>query len=178
MDNRISDMTNKIKALDTEIQELYQKARNSRGAEQKFVKQRLLNLLKKRKMYEGQVGHYYSAQNNLDNIAFTNENIQNTIDMAVTLKESNQVQQQAMKNIDMDEMADLADQQREMQMDVQMMNEEMNRNYDNDFDEDDLDDELAELENDMKLQTLMKDGNPNAMNQQQQPQQGMKDPYL
>ena len=58
------------------------------------------------------------------------------------------------------------------------MNEEMNRNYDNDFDEDDLDDELAELENDMKLQTLMKDGNPNAMNQQQQPQQGMKDPYL
>ena len=59
-----------------------------------------------------------------------------------------------------------------------MMNEEMNRNYDNDFDEDDLDDELAELENDMKLQTLMKDGNPNAMNQQQQPQQGMKDPYL
>jgi hypothetical protein len=59
-----------------------------------------------------------------------------------------------------------------------MMNEEMNRNYDNDFDEDDLDDELAELENDMKLQTLMKDGNPNAMMQQQQPQQGMKDPYL
>jgi len=99
MDNRIDDMTNKIKELDTEIKDLYMKAKNSRGAEQKFVKQRLLNLLKKRKMYEGQVGHYYSAQNNLNNIAFTNENIQNTIDMAQCLKETNQVQQNAMKAI-------------------------------------------------------------------------------
>ena len=86
MDNRVNDMENKIKALDGEIKELYMQAKSTRGAQQKFVKQRLLNLLKKRKMYEQQMGHYYSSQNALNNIAFTNENIQNTIDMTTAIK--------------------------------------------------------------------------------------------
>merc|ERR1712130_1044109 len=125
-------------------------------------------------MYEQQMTHYYNSQNMLNNVAFTNENIQNTIDMADALKEANTVQKQAMKNIDMDEMMDIQDEQREMMWDVQMMNEEMNRNYDCDYDEDDLDEELAEIENDMQLQNMM--GQNTNMNMQQGNQ--VQDPFL
>ena len=112
MDNRIGDMQNKIQELDTQIKDLYMKARSSRGSEQKYVKQRLLQLLKKKKMYEGQMGHYYNSQNALDNVAFTNENIANTLDMCNVLKETNEIQAKQMQKMDMDQMADIMDQQR------------------------------------------------------------------
>lgn len=155
MDNRIVDMQNKIKELDEQVKALYAKAKSSRGSEQKYVKQRLLQLLKKKKMYEGQMGHYYNSQGALDNVAFTNENIQNTLEMCEVLKESNEIQSKQMQKLDMDEVADIMDQQREMQMDAEMINEEMNAHMDNDYDEDDLDEELAEMENDMQLQGMM-----------------------
>ena len=155
MDNRITDMQNKIQELDQQIKALYLKCKSSRGSEQKFVKQRLIQLLKKKKMYEGQMGHYYNSQNALDNVAFTNENISNTLDMCEVMKESNDIQAKQMAKIDTDEVADIMDQQREMQMDAEMINEDMNANMDNDYDEDDLDMELAEIENDMSLQGMM-----------------------
>merc|ERR1711976_747261 len=99
-----------------------------------------------------------------DNVAFTNENISNTIEMCQVLKESNDIQQQQMKKIDMDEMADIMDQQREMEMDAYM---------DNDYDEDDLDMELAEIENDVNLQAMM-GHNPH----QQQQSNKVNDPFL
>merc|ERR1711976_238983 len=108
-------------------------------------------------MYEGQMGHYYNSQNALDNVAFTNENISNTIEMCQVLKESNDIQQQQMKKIDMDEMADIMDQQREMQMDAEMMNNEMN----------------AYIENDVNLQAMM-GHNPH----QQQQSNKVNDPFL
>merc|ERR1711939_516539 len=94
-------------------------------------------------MYEGQMGHYYNSQNALDNVAFTNENISNTLEMCEVLKESNEIQQKQMQKMDMDQMADIMDEQREMQMEAEMINQEMNAHMDNDYDEDDLDMELA-----------------------------------
>ena len=173
MDNRITDMQNKIKELDVQIKDLYMKARSSRGSEQKYVKQRLLQLLKKKKMYEGQMGHYYNSQNALDNVAFTNENIQNTLEMCQVMKESNDIQQKQMQKMDMDQMADIMDQQREMQMEAEMINNEMNAYMDNDYDEDDLDMELAEIENDMQLQNMM-----GQQPQIQQKSQQVNDPFL
>ena len=173
MDNRIGDMQNKIQELDTQIKDLYMKARSSRGSEQKYVKQRLLQLLKKKKMYEGQMGHYYNSQNALDNVAFTNENIANTLDMCNVLKETNEIQAKQMQKMDMDQMADIMDQQREMQMDAEMINQEMNAYMDNDYDEDDLGEELAEIENDMQLQNMM-----GQMPQQQQQSKQVNDPFL
>lgn len=173
MDNRINDMHSKIKELDVQIKELYGKARSSRGSEQKYVKQRLLQLLKKKKAYEGQMGHYYNSQNALDNVAFTNENIANTLDMCQVLKETNEIQAKQMQKMDMDQMADIMDQQREMQMDAEMINEEMNAHMDNDYDEDDLDMELAEIENDMQLQNAM-----GTQPQQNQQSNQVNDPFL
>merc|ERR1712193_264896 len=86
-------------------------------------------------MYEGQMGHYYNSQNALDNVAFTNENIQNTLEMCDVLKETNAIQAKQMQKMDMDQMADIMDEQREMQMEAEMINNEMNAHMDNDYDE-------------------------------------------
>merc|ERR1711862_821526 len=115
-------------------------------------------------MYEGQMGHYYSSQNALDNVAFTNENISNTLEMCEVLKESNEIQQKQMQKLDMDQMVDIMMEQREMQMEAELINQEMNAHMDNDYDEDDLDMELAEMENDIQLQGMMGQNT----NQQQQ----------
>jgi len=173
MDNRIDDMQNKIRELDVQVKELYLKAKSSRGSEQKYVKQRLLQLLKKKKNYENQMGHYYNSANALDNVAFTNENISNTIDMCQVLKETNEIQAKQMQKLDMDEMSEIMYQQQEMQMEAQMINEEMNAHMDNDYDEDDLDQELAEMENDMDLANAM--GNQPQQNQQSNQ---IKDPFM
>ena len=173
MDGRIKDMEGKIKELDQEMAPLFQQVKNSRGSQQKYLKSRLLNMMKKRKMYEQQIGNYYGAQGALDRITFTNENIQNTIEMADALKEANEVQEKAMKKMDLDELAEIQDKQQELMWNVNEFNEQMNNNYDMDVDEDDLDEELAELENDMALQGMMgKDYS------QQSQQQQMKDPFL
>ena len=173
MDGRIKDMEGKIKELDQEMAPLFQQVKNSRGSQQKYLKSRLLNMMKKRKMYEQQIGNYYGAQGALDRITFTNENIQNTIEMADALKEANEIQEKAMKKMDLDELAEIQDKQQELMWNVNEFNEQMNNNYDMDVDEDDLDEELAELENDMALQGMMgKDYS------QQSQQQQMKDPFL
>jgi len=92
-------------------------------------------------MYEDQTNNYYSSQGALDNIAFTNENIQNNLDMCTMLKESNEIQKKHMEKIDMDQMQDTMMDQREMQMEVTLMNEEMKAQMDNSYDSDDLDEQ-------------------------------------
>jgi len=46
-----------------------------------MYKQRCLMVLKKRKMYDNQLKNYMNQQMTLDQVAFTSESIQNTIDM-------------------------------------------------------------------------------------------------
>merc|ERR1712151_65493 len=168
-------MEQKIKVLDNEIRDLYAKAKSSRGSQQKFVKQKLLNLLKKKKMYEQQMNQYYGNQMALENIKFTNENIQQNQEMFAMIKESNDVQKKNMQKMDMDEMSDIMMDQKEMQMEMNLMNEEMNAHMDNDYDEDDLDEELAQMENDGELLAAL---GQNPHQQQANQNQATNDPFL
>ena len=46
-----------------------------------MYKQRCVNVLKKRKQYDNQLKNYMNQQFTLDQVAFTSESIQNTIEM-------------------------------------------------------------------------------------------------
>ena len=81
MENRVNELDSKINQLDQEISSLYLKLRSTRGNQRDFMKQKLLHLLKKRKMVGGQQKNYFQHQMALDNVAFTQENIQNTMEM-------------------------------------------------------------------------------------------------
>ena len=69
--------------MDAEIQQLYIKLRATRGTQRDFLKQKLVNMLKRRKMMGNQQKNYMQHQMALDNVAFTQENIQNTMEMVV-----------------------------------------------------------------------------------------------
>lgn len=105
--------------MDQEIAELYQKVRCARGAQKNQMKQRLLQLLKRRKMYSNQMGNYIRNQNVIDNMAFTHENIQNTMEMAEAMKQSNEAHQQMMKGINIDKLEDMRDDMQDMMWEAQ-----------------------------------------------------------
>jgi hypothetical protein len=46
-----------------------------------MYKQRCVNVLRKRKQYDNQLKNYMNQQFTLDQVAFTSESIQNTIEM-------------------------------------------------------------------------------------------------
>lgn len=81
MENRVTELDSKVTAMDNEINQLYMKLRSTRGTQRDFLKQKLVNLLKRRKMIGNQQKNYMQHQMALDNVAFTQENIQNTMEM-------------------------------------------------------------------------------------------------
>lgn len=54
VENRVLELDNKATAVDLEIQQLYLKLRSQRGTQRDFTKQKLMNLLKRRKMVGNQ----------------------------------------------------------------------------------------------------------------------------
>ena len=63
-----------------------------------------------------------------------------------------------MKEIDLDELADLRDDMEDMKYESEEINEMMNMDFGLDVDEDELDEELAELDDEMFLESLEKKG--------------------
>ncbi len=59
-----------------------------------------------------------------------------------------------MKDIDLDELADLRDDMEEMKYESEEINEMMNMDFGLDVDEDELDEELADLDDEMFLESL------------------------
>ena len=62
-----------------------------------------------------------------------------------------------MKDINLDELEDLRDDMEDMKYESEEINEMMNMDFGLDVDEDELDEELAELDDEMFLESLDKD---------------------
>lgn len=67
------------------MRELYDKAKTARGNSKQMYRQRCVQLLKKRKQYEGQLKNYMSQQYTLDQVAFTKDSVQNNLEMVLFL---------------------------------------------------------------------------------------------
>ena len=165
VENRVNELDGKIAQMDQEIQSLYLKLRQTRGNQRDFLKQKLLHLLKRRKMMGSQQKNYFSHQMALDNVAFTQENIQNTMEMATAMKQGYQANMEIMKGVDLDQLADIKADMQDMMWECNNINEQLNYDLEDDVDEDDIDQELADIENDLKLQGML---GPNANAGQQQ----------
>ncbi|KAM3147059.1 hypothetical protein pb186bvf_000775 [Paramecium bursaria] len=164
MDIKVKELTETIQNIDKDITEQYNKSRTTKGVVSTTAKQRACMLLKKKKMYEQQLGQLLNNQFTLDQIAFTKENITNTMEMAQAMKQQVDVQKQMFKDIDMDKLDDIMDDMEDMKFETEYMNDMMNRNYSCDVDEGELDREMQEIEADMQLNNY----NPQQQKQQQQ----------
>jgi len=159
MEARIQELNGIIQNIDNDLKEQYPKLKKAKGTQQGYMKQRVLNLMKKRKMYQQQVDNLLNQQFSLDQVAFTKENIQNTIDTTKALKEATIAQKEAMKDIDIDDLLDLREEMDEMVWESNEINDMLNRDYAVDIDEGELDDELRELDDGMFMDILDKDKN-------------------
>lgn len=72
--------------LDNEAKELLEKSKKAKGSAKDMYKQRCVNVLKKRKQYDNQLKNYMNQQFTLDQVAFTSETIQGTIEMVKLIK--------------------------------------------------------------------------------------------
>ena len=87
-----------------------------------------------------------NQQFNVDQVAFTQESIQDTMNTVQALKAANVAQKEQMKNFNMDEMEDLFDDMADLMADQAEIQECMGRTYDCDYDEAALLGELDELD--------------------------------
>jgi charged multivesicular body protein 5 len=126
----------------------------AKGTRLNTLKQKALQILRRRKMYDTQLGQVMNQQFNVDQVAFAQESIQTTINTVQALKAANVAQQAVMKNFNMDEMEDLFDDMADMMADMEEIQEVMGRTYNCDYDENELMDELNELDEEIVSEQL------------------------
>jgi charged multivesicular body protein 5 len=154
LEARVQELNGIIANIDSELKEQYPKLKKAKGSQQNYYKQKVLTLMKKRKMYQQQVDNLLNQQFSLDQVAFTKENIQHTIDTTKALKEATVAQKEAMKNLNIDEIEDLREEMDDMVWESNQINDMLNRDYACDIDDADIDAELQELDDGMFMDML------------------------
>lgn len=77
------ELSETVTRLDNEARDLLEKSKKAKGSAKDMYKQRCVNVLKKRKQYDTQLKNYMNQQFTLDQVAFTSESIQGTIEMVI-----------------------------------------------------------------------------------------------
>lgn len=121
------------------------------GPAQTRIKQKALQTLKQKKMYEQQRGALANQQWNMDQLQFATETTRATIDQVNCMKESAKILKKEMKKMDISSIEDLQDELADLYEDSNEIQEIMGRAYGvpEDIDEDDLEAELAALGDEM-----------------------------
>jgi len=159
MSTRGDTIDEKIRKLDAELLKHKEAIKKTRpGPAQEAAKQRALRVLRQRKLYEGQRDQLYQQQFNIDQVAFTTQNMKDTTETVQAMQAaSKELKTQFKKNKELDidyiekmqdDMADLMDMSNEIQ-------EALGRSYDvpDDLDEEELLGELDALELELATET-------------------------
>ena len=154
MDQRTKVIQTKIDDCNTQLADLKRQMASARGTGLNSLKQRALQVLRRRKMYDQQLGSVMNQQFNVDQVAFATESMQDTMNTVSALKEANTTQQAMMKEFNMDQMEDLFDDMADMMADMEEINECMGRAYNVEFDEGELMGELDELDEELAMEQL------------------------
>lgn len=117
MGTGISGLQEKVRDCNKQLAEVKLAMKKAGPTSKRMYMQRAQNILKRRKMYENQLGHYQNQQFNVDMMAFNQESIQMTIDTSKALKAGVAAQKVQMGKINMDELEDLQDDMMDMQED-------------------------------------------------------------
>ena len=144
----------KVDECNKQLVDIKNQMKTAKGMAYKSLQQKALHVLRRRKMYDQQLGNVMNQQFNIDQVQFTSESIASTIDTMAALKEATAVQQAEMKKLDMNKMEDLFDDLADMMADQEEIQEVMSRSYQVEYDESALLDELAELDEEIVNEQL------------------------
>lgn len=154
MDARCKVVQVKVDECNVQLNELKKQMASAKGTRLNALKQKALQILRRRKMYDTQLGQIMNQQFNVDQVAFAQESIQDTINTVAALKQANVAQKEVMKNFNMDQMEDLMDDMADMMADMDEINEVMTRTYNCEYDESELLGELDELDEEIVSEQL------------------------
>lgn len=154
MDSRGGNIDERVKKLDAELikhREAIKKLRP--GPAQEAAKQRALRVLKQKKLYESQRDQLYDQQFNLEQVAFTQETMQDTATQVRAMQVANKqlTTQFKSKDLDIDRIDAMQDQMADLMEINNEIQESLARQYavPDDLDEENLMEELDALENDL-----------------------------
>jgi charged multivesicular body protein 5 len=109
------------------------------GPAQNQLKQRALNCLKQKKMYEMQRDRLMQQQLNLEQARFASETMQHTVTQVQAMKSANLTMRQQLNNISIDEIDDVYDDMQDLLDQNNEIQDLLSRSYDLPFDVDEED---------------------------------------
>jgi len=145
---RVSEMDQKIEGLENELRGYKDKIKKTKSpAAKKQLQKRALDVLKRKRMYEGQRDQANAQMFNIDQTNFSLESAKASVQTVAAMKQANKdLKHTLRKDLDIDDVDDLAEDMAELMEDFDEINEALGRNYTTpDLDEADLDAELDML---------------------------------
>jgi charged multivesicular body protein 5 len=109
------------------------------GPAQNQLKQRALNCLKQKKMYEMQRDRLMQQQFNIEQAQFASETMQHTVTQVQAMKSANLTMRQQLDNISIDEIDDVYDDMQDLLDQNNEIQDLLSRSYDLPFDVDEED---------------------------------------
>jgi len=153
LSNRGDALDEKIKKLDAQLAEHKKVIAKTRGAAQQAAKRRAMNVLKQKRMYEGQREQLYQQQFNLENASFTTQAMKDSVTQVQAMQAANKELKKAFKakELDINAIEKLQDEMADMQDLSNEINETLGQCYGvpDEIDEDELMGELALLEDEL-----------------------------
>ncbi|KAJ9523220.1 hypothetical protein QJQ45_024006 [Haematococcus lacustris] len=155
-----------IKKLDEQLMKYKEQIKKTRpGPAQDAIKRRALQVLKQKKLYEGQRDQLYQQQFNMEQTRFTVDSIKDTITTVQALSIANKEMKSTMKKnkeLDLNYIDKLQDDMFDMMDMSKEINEAMSRSYEvpEDVDESDLMAELDGLEEELSMEAGAKGATP------------------
>lgn len=144
----------KIDKLEKELRVYKDKIKKTKSpAAKKSLQKRAMEVLKRKRMYEQQRDMVMGQQFNIDQANFNIQSAKTNVQTVAALKASNaELKRTIKKDLDIDEVEDLADDMAELMEDFNEINEALGRNFatPEDLDEADLDAELELLEDELE----------------------------
>ena len=122
------------------------------GPAKQAVQKRAMNILKQKKLYEGQKEQTMNQQFNMEQIMFAQDGLKETADTVSAMKDANKALKKQFKAINIDQVEDLQDDMSDLLEQAEEVQSALSRSYNtDDIDEADLEAELAAMEDDPSL---------------------------
>jgi len=153
MEKRGETLDGKIQKLDKELARYTEQLKKMKpGPAKQAVQKRAMNILKQKKMYEGQKDNTMNQQFNMEQIMFAQEGLKETADTVSAMKDANKALKQQFKAINISKVDDMQDDMADLMEQAEEVQSALGRSYNtDDIDEGDLEAELAAMEDDPSL---------------------------
>nr|CCC93559.1 putative SNF-7-like protein [Trypanosoma congolense IL3000] len=145
LSSRCEAMDTRVSKIDAELVKLRELIQRSQGATQQRHKQRAMQLLQQKRMYQNQQDMLMQQQMNMDQLQFTTESVRDAKLQLDVMKDATKSLKRDFKKMSISDVDKLQDELRDLYEDTQYIQEVMGRAYDvpEGIDEDDM---LGELE--------------------------------